>query len=45
MIPRSLLGIATLFLAFNFDAVALAEVSGRIPSQTNYEVRVQHLGL
>jgi hypothetical protein len=32
MMPRPLLGIATLFLAFNFDAVVLAEVNGPIPS-------------
>jgi Peptidase_C39 like family len=32
MMPRPLLAIATLFLAFNFDAVVLAEVSGPIPS-------------
>src|SRR5258708_14964591 len=32
MMPRPLLGIATLFLALNFDAVVLAEVNGPIPS-------------
>src|SRR5260370_6671266 len=32
MMPRPLLGIAPLFLAFNFDAVVLAEVNGPIPS-------------
>jgi len=32
MMSRPLLGIATLFLAFNFDAVVLAEVNGPIPS-------------
>ena len=32
MVLKSLLGIASLFLAFNFDAVVHAEVNGAIPS-------------